>query len=93
MKETKPEVMTHDGDPHRKNPVRAIREHCRECMGGTSATSCTSPRCELFPFRVGENPFRVARVMSETERQVAIARLQKARAKRGGSISQIESAS
>ena len=43
-----------------KNPVRAIREHCLECSGWSSAmvTDCPSSECSLYPFRIGKNPYR-----------------------------------
>jgi hypothetical protein len=35
-----------------------IRKHCIECMGGQIylVDGCTSPNCELFPFRMGQDP-------------------------------------
>ena len=47
----------------KKNPVKAIREHCIECMGGRESeghlkriTECASSNCALFDFRFGTNP-------------------------------------
>ena len=47
----------------KKNPVKAIREHCIECMGGQESeghlkriTECASLNCALFDFRFGTNP-------------------------------------
>ena len=47
----------------KKNPVKAIREHCIECMGGRESeghlkriTECASTNCALFDFRFGTNP-------------------------------------
>ena len=38
------------------NPIRAIKLHCRECMGWPSdPVDCTSPNCVLFPFRTGDS--------------------------------------
>jgi len=47
-----------------KKPVKAIREHCIECMGGRGSgqntskliEECGSPDCALFGFRFGKNP-------------------------------------
>jgi len=55
-----------------KSPVKAIREHCIECMGGRGAgqnyskliKECGSPDCALFEFRFGKNPFVKRREMS-----------------------------
>jgi len=47
-----------------KNPTKAIREHCIECMGGRDSKSyliriseCVSRECALFAFRLGNNPY------------------------------------
>ena len=44
---------------HKRSPVKAIREHCVECMGGSryDVKGCTSPGCHLYPFRMGTNVF------------------------------------
>ena len=46
-----------------KSPVKAIREHCIECMGGRQndgymqhIKDCGSPDCAVFDFRLGNNP-------------------------------------
>ena len=49
----------------KKSPVKAIREHCIECMGGREKgqnsgkliEECASPDCALFDFRLGKNPY------------------------------------
>ena len=48
-----------------KQPVKAIREHCIECVGGRESkgylrrvSECGSPDCALYDFRHGHNPFR-----------------------------------
>jgi hypothetical protein len=56
-----------------KNPVKAIREHCIECMGGRGIgqntskliEECGSPECALFEFRFGKNPYTKKRELSE----------------------------
>jgi hypothetical protein len=47
-----------------KNPVKAIREFCIECMGGQESeghlkriAEFGSPDCALFEFRFGKNPY------------------------------------
>jgi len=43
-----------------KTPLKAIRAHCLECVSGSSkeVELCTDPKCWLYPFRAGSNPFR-----------------------------------
>ena len=38
--------------------LRTIREHCIECMGGmqSEVERCTSPKCNLFSYRMGKDP-------------------------------------
>lgn len=56
-----------------KNPVKAIREMCIECMGGGKPfdliTACPSDKCALFAFRHGSNPYR--KPASEARRKKA----------------------
>jgi len=55
-----------------KSPLRAIRGQCLDCCGGSSemVKTCTDPRCPLYPFRLGKNPYRTPKQpMSEEKRQ------------------------
>ena len=63
------------------NPVKAIRLKCLDCSGGstTEVLHCVLTSCALHPFRLGKNPFRTPRVMTEEQRAAAAARLAKAR--------------
>lgn len=67
-----------------KNPVKAIREFCLECCGDSSAAvkECTAT-CPLHPFRLGRNPYRTKREMTEEQREAAKIRLAEARRKKG----------
>ena len=67
------------------NPVKAIRMKCLDCSGGsrTEAERCQVKDCALYPFRMGRNPFRAVRELSEEQRAAAVERLAKARAARG----------
>ena len=40
-------------------PVKAIREKCLDCSGGSAAEArkCVAFKCALWPFRMGRNPF------------------------------------
>jgi len=67
-----------------KNPVKAIRKHCLDCLGNspTAVEECTNESCELYDFRFGKNPHRTKRVMTEEQREAAKQRLASARKNR-----------
>ena len=55
-----------------KQPLKAIREHCIECMGGRDnedylkqIKDCGSPDCSLYDFRFGKNPFHTKQLTDE----------------------------
>lgn len=71
-----------DDDAKKKtNPVKAIRAFCIDCCGGSAyeVKLCTAPKCALYPFRLGKNPYRTKREMTEEQRAEAAERLAKAR--------------
>lgn len=49
---------------------KAIKEFCKECMGGVASEvrHCSSTLCPLKPFRTGKNPFLVERVYTDVQR-------------------------
>ena len=63
------------------NPVKAIRAFCLDCCGGSSmmVKGCSAPDCALYPFRLGKNPYRKPRELSEEERQALRERMAAAR--------------
>lgn len=63
------------------NPVKTIRAFCIDCCGGSTneVKLCTAPKCALYPFRLGKNPYRAKRVMTDEQRAEAKERLAKAR--------------
>lgn len=66
----------------KKSPLQAIKMKCWDCCGGSSdeARLCTcKDTCVLYPFRMGKNPFREKRVMSDEEKKALTIRLQNAR--------------
>lgn len=67
-----------------KNPVKVIREFCLDCCGDSSSTvkDCTSVNCALYPFRLGKNPYRAKREMTDEQRAAAKIRLAEARKQR-----------
>lgn len=57
----------------RTNPVKVIKDHCLDCMGGSwdEVKKCTAEKsCKLWPFRTGKNPHRPKRILTEEEKQV-----------------------
>lgn len=63
------------------NPVKAIRAFCMGCSGDSTAEvkNCPVEKCPLYPFRMGKNPYRQRREMSEEQKQVLADRLKEAR--------------
>lgn len=63
------------------SPLAALRLHCLGCVCGVRAevVNCTSPKCELFPFRLGRRP-GPGRVLTEEQRAAGAKRLADARA-------------
>ena len=63
----------------KKNPVKAIREKCIECMGGRGAgqnyskliEECGSPDCPTYEFRFGLNPYHKQNLNAEQRNERA----------------------
>lgn len=71
-----------------KNPVKAIRAFCLECLGNYEEIKiCTATKCPLYSFRLGKNPYRTERVVSDEQRQAATERFAKIRAEKAKPIS------
>lgn len=62
-------------------PLKAIKQFCFECCGEsfTEVKRCSAPKCVLYPYRLGHNPDRPTRKLSDEERALAAQRLQLAR--------------
>jgi hypothetical protein len=60
----------------------AIRANCIDCAGGNTAEvrRCAMLTCPLWPFRMGTDPYREPRLMTEMQREAAAVRLAKVRA-------------
>jgi len=61
-----------------KNPVKAIREMCIECMGGRDnkgckklIAECSSHDCALYAFRLGKNPYHHPNLSKEQRKSRA----------------------
>lgn len=63
------------------NPVKVIKEYCTDCCGGSfsEVKMCPCPNCQLYPFRLGKNPYRTKREMTEEQKEAAKIRLANAR--------------
>jgi len=59
------------------NPLKAIRAKCLDCCGGNAAEirKCVAVECDLWPFRMGTNPFRKRRVLSTEQKRERLERL------------------
>jgi len=62
-------------------PVKSIRKHCLECYSGSpkDVKLCDSPECPLYPFRLGTNPNRKSRTITDEEKKEKVEILRKAR--------------
>ena len=61
--------------------LKAIRAKCLDCCGGSPAEvrECEIDHCALHPFRMGKNPFRKKRELSDEQREALAERLAAAR--------------
>lgn len=60
------------------NPMKAIRAKCLDCCCGQRLVveECSCEDCPLHPFRLGKNPYRKKREMSEEQKEAAKQRMQ-----------------
>jgi len=56
---------------HPTNPVKAIRAYCLECCKESQqeVKLCPATECQLHPFRMGKNPYRKPRTLTEEQKQ------------------------
>jgi len=49
--------------------LRAVRAKCLDCSGGShaEAANCVVTTCQLYPFRLGANPWRAERSDAQQE--------------------------
>ena len=61
--------------------LKAIRAKCLDCCCGmpSEVRECPCTDCALHPYRMGKNPFRKKREMSDEQRAELAERLAKAR--------------
>lgn len=74
-----------------QSPLKAIRAHCIECSCGSTSEvkNCVIRDCELWTFRMGNNPFRT-RSMTDEQKQAAAERLKSARLAKKSSLNNEE---
>ena len=65
-----------------KNPVKAIRAKCIDCCGAEDynkrIAECDIVQCALHPFRMGKNPYRQKKQVSEEQKEKFSERMKKA---------------
>ena len=63
------------------SPMKAIRSHCKQCVGTFEEIKvCGGEKtCPLFAFRMGKNPYRKIRILTEDQKQAASERFKKYR--------------
>lgn len=77
---------------YKTNPVKAIREKCLDCCCGSviEVKLCPCESCALYPYRLGKNPFRQKREMTEEQRKAIGDRLRKGRKNDSDSVEELE---
>ena len=64
------ELLKEEVGERRISQGRAIKIHCKGCCGDQQVEGCEIPDCVLYPFRLGKNPYRTKRVMSEEQKAI-----------------------
>lgn len=62
-------------------PIKAIRAKCLDCSGNSAAEvrECVLKHCPLYPYRMGRNPNRTGRELTEEQKAKCAAALARAR--------------
>lgn len=65
------------------SPLKAIRAKCLDCCceQTSEVKLCPVSACPLHPFRLGRNPFRVKRELTDEQKEMLLQRLEIGRAK------------
>lgn len=52
------------------SPLKAIRAKCIDCSAGSveEVKSCPVTDCPLYPFRMGKNPYRTPRKLTDEQK-------------------------
>ena len=67
-----------------KTPIKAIRAKCLDCSGDSrhEVKLCPISGCSLYPYRLGKNPNRIVKSMTEFQKAEIRDRLQAGRQKK-----------
>ena len=81
---TEVETDTEEENSKAMTPMKAIRAKCLDCCGGqyTEVKQCPCTNCPLYDFRLGKNPNRKPRNLTEEQREALRERARKAQAAR-----------
>lgn len=63
---------------HQKmNPMKVIRKHCLSCCceSPKEVRLCPVVKCHLHPYRMGKNPFRKSKVLTDEQRNEMVDRI------------------
>ena len=63
------------------SPLKAIRAKCMDCSNDSYSeiANCPVTNCPLWPFRMGKNPYRKKKELSEEQKAKLLEGLAKAR--------------
>lgn len=78
------DTETEDGNTKVMTPMKAIRTKCLDCCAGqySEVKMCPCTTCPLYDFRLGKNPNRKPRNLTEEQREALRERARKAQAAR-----------
>lgn len=78
------DAETEDGNTKVMTPMKAIRAKCLDCCAGqySEVKMCPCTSCPLYDFRLGKNPNRKPRNLTEEQREALRERARKAQAAR-----------
>lgn len=78
------DAETEDGNTKVMTPMKAIRAKCLDCCAGqySEVKMCPCTTCPLYDFRLGKNPNRKPRNLTEEQREALRERARKAQAAR-----------
>lgn len=67
-----------------KAPLEAVRKHCLNCMDNSykRVENCEVKDCPVWHLRIGINPFRKKKVLTEEQKRDIAERLKNARVKK-----------
>lgn len=62
-------------------PLQAIKKHCLDCHFGSrkEVAACEDEDCNLYPFRMGKNPFHPNCALSDEEKIKMVEHLRRAK--------------